>query len=252
MLHNMKELSSYDILATDGSIGTVHDLLIDDKYWTVRYLVVDTMKWLPGRKVLISPMSINDFDFVNGNVALSLTKEMIKNSPSIEADFPVSKKYEIEYNKYFGLRPYWSGERTWGSYFYPTELARVPVENDEIVGEVEDPESSNLRSFKAISGYGIEAKDGDIGHVENFVINDETWNVRYLVVDTKNWWPGKHVLVSPHWINYISWVDKVVRIDLSRDTIKNGPEYDPNQSISKEFEDEIFTKYDKDRPWFWY
>ena len=251
MLHNMKELSSYDILATDGSIGTVHDLLIDDKYWTVRYLVVDTMKWLPGRKVLISPMSINDFDFVNGNVALSLTKEMIKNSPSIDADLPVSKKYEIEYNNYFGLRPYWSGEKAWGSYFYPTELAREPVNND-VIGEVEDPESSNLRSFKEISGYGIEAKDGDIGHVENFVINDKTWNVRYLVVDTKNWWPGKHVLVSPHWINYISWVDKVVHIDLSRDTIKNGPEYDPNQSISKEFEDELLKKYDKDKSRFWY
>jgi sporulation protein YlmC with PRC-barrel domain len=252
MLHNMQEIKSYDIVAIDGSIGTVHDILIDDKHWTVRYLVVDTVKWLPGKKVLISPMHIKDFDLVNGNVELSLTKDKIKNSPPIDMDLPVSKEYELEYSNYFGLRPYWNGHSFWGPYVYPTQLAESTQTNEDYIPDVEHPEEANLRSFKEISGYGIEAKDGGIGHVENFVISDETWNVRYLVVDTSNWWVGKHVLVAPLWINYVSWHDKVVYVDLKKDTIENGPEYDPNQGITQDFEDEIFTRYDKDKPKYWF
>lgn len=251
MLRNMKELRSYDILATDGSIGTLHDLLIDDKHWTVRYLVVDTIKWLPGRKVLISPMSFDGFDYVKGDLKLSLTKEKIKNSPPIEADLPVSKKYEEEYNNFFGFRPYWVGEKGWGPYYYPSELAKSHSTTEEAIAGIENYEEPNLRSFKELTGYSIEAIDGDIGHVENFVVCDETWNVRYLVVDTSNWWVGKHVLVSPEWIEYISFEDKVVRVNVKKDTIKNGPEYDPNQEITREFEDEIFTRYNKDKPRFW-
>lgn len=251
MLHNIKELNRYDIKAIDGSIGTVHDLLMDDDQWTIRYLVVDTIKWLPGRKVLISPMSIKDFDLVHGDIQLSLTKETIKNSPPMEEDLPVSKKYEIVYNKYYGLRPYWGSHDIWGSYVYPTELVKSGTANPEDIPAVEDPEASNLRSFKEVSGYGVEAKDGEIGHVENFVVCDDTWKVRYLVVDTKNWWIGKHVIISPEWIDEISWSDKILRVDLNRDTIKNGPEYDPNEGITKEFEDEIFTKYDKLKYWYY-
>ena len=245
MLQNMKELKKFDISAIDGPIGTVHDFLIDENQWTVRYLVVDTMKWLPGKKVLISPMSVVDFDLINGNIQLSLSKEKIKNSPPLESELP-TKEYEANYIHYYGLRPYWSGHSFWGDYMYPTELAR-DEQSEDLIDTLEN--EYQLRSFTDIAGYSIEAIDGNIGHVENFVICDETWQVRYLVVDTKNWWVGKHVLVAPQWITYVSWLEKVVRVQLKQDTIKNGPEYDPNQSISRELEDEIFTKYDK--PKFW-
>lgn len=246
MLHNIKELKKYDISAIDGPIGTVHDFILDDKQWTIRYLVVDTMKWLPGRKVLISPMSIIEFDFVNGNIQLSLTKEKIKESPPIETKIP-TVEYEANYVHYYGLRPYWSGHGFWGEYTYPSELAK-DIPKEDTLGEPNY--ESSLRSFSEISGYAIEATDGNIGHVENFVICDDTWQVRYLVVDTKNWWVGKHVLVAPQWITYVSWVEKVVRVELTKKTIENGPEYDPDQPITRELEDELFTKYDKPKFWF--
>lgn len=250
MFHNMKEMKKFDIVATDGPIGTVHDFLLDDKYWTVRYLVVDTRKWLPGEKVLISPMSIKDFDLVNGAIQLSLTKEEIKDSPPIDADKPVSRKYETEFNNYYGLRPYWQGPGFWGTYMYPKELARSVINNEEEKAHEEIPEQeTNLRSFVELKGYMIEAVDGEIGHVETFVICDETWNIRYIVVNTNNWWFGKHVLVATQWINYVNWQDRLVNIDLKKDTIKNGPEYDPNMGVTREFEDEIFTRYDKPKYW---
>jgi sporulation protein YlmC with PRC-barrel domain len=246
MLHNIKELNKFDIIATDGAIGTVHDFVLDEKHWTVRYLVVDTMKWLPGRKVLISPMSIKDFDLVNGNIEVSLTKEKIKNSPELDEHLPITKNYEVDLIHYYGLRPYWSGQSSWGEYLYPTELASS--QHEEKVGREFDEENT-LRSFSEISGYSIEASDGNIGHVENFVICDQTWKVRYLVVDTKNWWVGKHVLTAPQWISYISWPEKIMRVDLNKAQIENGPEYNPDQVVTKEFEDEIFTKYDKPKYW---
>ncbi|RXJ04125.1 PRC-barrel domain containing protein [Anaerobacillus alkaliphilus] len=241
MLHNIKELKKFDIIAVDGPIGTVHDFLLDDKEWTIRYLVVDTMKWLPGKKVLISPMTIAELDLVNGNLFLFLTRETIKSSPALETKLP-TRAYEASFVHYYGLRPYW---------YLAEKAAHESVGNQEIEDVVTEnyEHESTLRSFLDIEGYHIEATDGRIGHVENFVVCDETWKVRYLVVDTQNWWVGKHVLVDPEWISYVSWQEQIVRVDLTKETIKNGPEYDPNRAITRELEDEIYTKYDKPRFW---
>ncbi|MCT8138217.1 PRC-barrel domain-containing protein [Anaerobacillus sp. CMMVII] len=245
MLHNIKELKKFDITAMDGPIGTVHDFLLDEKDWEVRYVVVDTMKWLPGRKVLISPMSVTEFDFVNGNIKLSLTKDKIKSSPPLETELP-SKQYEANFVHYYGLRSYWSGDSFQGEFTDSTELTK---QLSEIGAERELVGNQTLRSFVEVSGYTIEAVDGPIGHVENFVICDETWKLRYLVVDTKNWWIGKHVLIAPQWITYVNWSDQVVRVELQKEAIKNGPEYDPEKGITREFEDELFTKYNKSKFW---
>ncbi len=249
MLYNAKELKKYDILATDGEIGTVHDFYLDEDKWTVRYLVVDTMKWLPGRKVLISPMNVTGTDDVQKFVAVNLTKESIKDSPEINLDLPISKRLENDITRHYYLPPYWRGEGFWGHYMHPNELAKAHVDQhlyeDTYVGENE----SALRSFKEITGYNIVAKDGRIGHVEDFVICDETWSVRYMVVDTKNWWPGKHVLVSPDWIDRVIWGDKEIHVDLEVAAIENGPEYDPNSFLTKDFEEEVYLKYNKHKYW---
>ncbi len=241
MLHNIKELNKFDIIAIDGPIGTVHDFLLDDKEWTIRYLVVDTKKWLPGQKVLISPGAITEFDLVNGNIVLSLTKDKIKSSPALETELP-TREYEASFVHYYGLRPYW---------FLAEKVAHTSIGNQEVedvvTGNYEN--ESTLRSFKELEGYTIEATDGKIGHVENFVMCDESWKVRYLVVDTKKWWFGKRVLVSPEWITYVSWPENIVRVELMQETIKNGPEYHPDQALTRELEEELYTKYGKPRFW---
>jgi sporulation protein YlmC with PRC-barrel domain len=251
MLYEGKDLKRFDIQATDGSIGTVHDFFFDDQKWTARYLVVDTMKWLPGQKVLISPMSIGKVEAVAEEVALSLTKEQIKDSPTIDADKPVSKQNELVISDYYGFPPYWSGmERSfWGSYLYPAELYKNReryVMDETYNGNSED---SHLRSMKEVSDYHVHATDGQIGHIEDFLIDEQTWAIRYLIVDTKNWWPGRKVLISPDWMNEVSWDEKTVYVDFTKEEIKNGPEYTKAKEVSRDFETSLYEKYNKIGYW---
>jgi len=97
--------------------------------------------------------------------------------------------------------------------------------------------------------YRIHALDGEIGHVEDFVFEDSSWAIRYLIIDTRNWWPGKKVLVSPEWIHNISWERSMVEVDLHRDTIKQAPEYDPYTPISREYETLLFDHYRREAYW---
>jgi sporulation protein YlmC with PRC-barrel domain len=238
LLHNTKKIKSFGIKATDGEIGTVHDLLFTDDKWTTRHLVVDTMKWLPGRKVLLSPMSIDQVNTLEDQVKVLLDKEKIKNSPDIDTDKPVSRAQETILGKFYGLYPYWHGAGYWGPYWNPYDLAHSDL---VLEGELEEGESYNdihLRSVNEVVGYQIEALDGSIGHVEDFIISEETWQIKYLVIDTQNWWPGKKVLVSTDWIQDVRWTDRSVKVELTKDVIKSGPEYTPDQIISSEFEDE--------------
>jgi hypothetical protein len=209
------------------------------------------MKWLPGRKVLVSPMSIEQVDISEGKVDVTLTKGKIKNSPHVDTDKPVSKQYELEYGSYYGYPPYWGAAGTgyWGAHWYPTELAQQRIEELSEIEEIEKDNESNLRSLKEVTGYHIHATDGNIGHVEDFIICDRTWTVRYIVVDTKNWWPGKQVLISPEWITDVRWKEDTVHVDLTKETIINGPEYIPTEDISREYEDVLYENYHKIKYW---
>ena len=83
---------------------------------------------------------------------------------------------------------------------YPRLSDAIQRKNEEARAEREEANDVHLRSANKVTGYRIGATDGDIGHVEDFIIDDETWEIRYMVVDTQNWWPGKKVLVAPQWI----------------------------------------------------
>lgn len=254
MLHNGLLLKKYGIHAKDGNIGTVHDFFFDDKDWKVRYLVVDTAKFLPGKKVLISPASIDRVDSYNKNVNLTLTKEEIENSPDIDTDKPISRKYEMEHAKYFGYQPYWSGPGGWGPTAYPMnrsgQLSAVVAKEKEILTkDFEEEQDSNLRSFGEVLNYDIAAIDDKIGHVEDFILCDSSWTIRYLVVDTKNWWPGKKVLLSPEWIKEVSWKARNVHVDLYKSAIENGPEYKPEEIITREYENKLYDQYSKKKYW---
>jgi hypothetical protein len=243
LLHQGKELRKLDIRAVDGDIGTVHDFFFDDKHWTTRYLVVDTMKWLPGRKVLISPMSIQEVEPVVGAIALSVTKEKIKKSPETDTDKPVSREHELKFYGHYSYLPYWaSGRGAWGPHWYPADLAKHGAGQKEEFADTERHDESNLRSMKEVTGYHIEAKDGSIGHVEDFIFCDESWAIRYMVVDTKNWWPGKKVLVSPEWITHVNWDEQTVYVNLLQDTIKNSLEFNPDEMITEEHKEISYTR----------
>lgn len=255
MLRSVDELKGYAVEATDGEVGSVVEFYFDDESWTIRYLVADTGTWLTGRKVLISPSALGDVDWSSRKLRVNVTRERVENSPGIDTDKPVSRQHEMDYSDYYGYPYYWGGPYLWGPVAMPSGYRgtyapqRPTTVEKELEAAKRQQEDVHLRSTKEVSGYYIEASDGDIGHVEDFLIDDETWTIRYMVVDTRNWWPGKKVVVSPEWIRGVSWTDEKVRIDLSREAIKNAPEFDEHAPLSRDYERQLYGHHG--RPEYW-
>jgi hypothetical protein len=252
MLRALDELKGLAIAATDGEIGKIIDCYFDDEKWTIRYLIVDTGGWLTGRDVLISPYSVKGVEWHAGRIVVGLNKRQVENSPRVEEHKPVSRQHEADFLTYYGYPFYWSGPYVWGPGLLPAQVI-TPQPADSQAQEIEEKRRRNddihLRSTREVTGYSIGAKDGDIGHVETFIADDESWTLRYMIIDTRNWLPGKKVLVSPEWISKVSWSDKSVYVDLSRDSIKNCPEYDPYAPIERDYEDRLYKHYQRGAYW---
>ena len=249
MLRSLKELEQYKVNATDGDIGSVVDFLLDDKRWTIRYLVVKAGGFFSNRQVLISPAFFREADWSTQRFHLALTREKVKNSPDIDVDRPVSRQFESNYYRYYNYPYYWGSSGLWGVGAYPTSLAPgvwrgAPEYPDEETKDV------HLRSAKEVTGYHIHGDDGTIGHVADFIVDDGTWEVRYLVVDTANWWDnGRSVLVAPYWASSVNWAKQEVHVDLSRQAIKDGPVWDISAVIGREYEARLYNHYG--RPVYW-
>ena len=245
MLSIAKTLKGYQLHGLDGEIGRVKEFYFDDLHWTVRYLVANAGSWLTGRQVLIAPYALVSVLPDAKQISINLSRKQIEEGPSLDSDKPVSKQFENSYWGYYGWPRYWSGPYMWGA--YPT-LARDRTEWIEATGadEVWDP---NLRSTGEVTGYHIQATDGEIGHVEDFIIDDETWAIRYLVIDTKNWWPGEKLLVSPRWITRVSWADRKVFVDLSREVIRHSPKYSEDALLTRDYEDRLHRHYNRRGYW---
>jgi hypothetical protein len=244
MLRSVKSLSGYKIGASDGTIGKVDGFLFHDFSWIIRYLVVDTGGWLPGRKVLISPVALVQPTADVKILPVNLTREQVKNSPDIDTDKPVSRQAEIELHKHYDWTPYWTG----GGFAAPV-IEPSSEEKKQAAVAAKEKVDLLLRSTQEVIGYHIHATDGDIGHAEDFILDDEGWTIRYLVVDTRNWLPGRSVLISPQWIEKISWSDSKVRIDLLKDQIKDSPRYDPSSPINQEYETRLYDFYGRPKYW---
>jgi uncharacterized protein YrrD len=263
MLQSMNALNNRSIGASDGAIGSLTDLYFDDFDWVVRYLVVDTGTWLNSREVLLSPIALRYETISTDPVYVSLSKAQVENSPSIDTDKPVSRQNESEHLTYYGYPSYWDGAGIWGGGMYPYALTpggdfkrenRVDREQAETEFRRREKyahahDDPHLRSMEEVIGYHIHAKDGDIGHVEDILIDDETWAIRYFVINTSNWWVGHKVLVSPQWIIDLSWADESVSLDMSRDIIKSAPHFEGVGDFDREQEISLFEHYGRKGYW---
>ena len=244
MLHKANTLKNFTLCCLDGEIGTVQDFYFDDQYWTIRYLIADTGNWLTGRKVLISPYALGAVMQTEQRIAINLTKQQVEDGPSLDSDKPVSRQFELAYYGYYGWPMYCCGPYAWGFYPYPS------VKNNWHDATNEEPAGDpHLRSIHEVSGYHIHAADGEIGHVEDFIIDDETWAIRYLVIDTRNWWPGKQVLISPRWIERVSWGERLVFLNLSSETIKQSPAYTEESLLTRDYETKLYGHYNRQGYW---
>jgi hypothetical protein len=226
-------------------VGTIKEFYFDDHHWTVRYLVADTGNWLTGRKVLISPYALSMINKGKRYINVDLTQKQIEESPSLDTDKPVSQQFEESYNRYYGFPMYWNGPFMWGAYPF-IERKRIKLTEVNSNGKSWNP---NLRSTSVVSGYNIQASDGEIGHVDDFVMDDATWGIRYLVVDTVNWWPEEKVLISPRWIERVSWEMSKLFINLSREAIKQSPEYTDGSQLTREYETKLHQHYKRQAYW---
>lgn len=247
MLIAYQQIRGASLRGTDGIVGHVDDLFFDAETWEVRYVVTDTGEWLPGRKVLLPPSVITEKDWGAGVAAVGLTRERVKQSPDIETQKPVSREMELELFEHYNVPMYWgpAGSAIAGG------AGVVPAAMEVSTGETRRviSDSANLRSANAVGRYYINATDGDIGHIEDFIIDDQEWVVRYLAIDTKNWIPARKVLVSPQWVESISWADATVDVNLSREVIKGAPEYDPISPVNRAYEEHLYDYYGRERYW---
>lgn len=263
MLRSLKELENYQISATDGQIGHIRDFYFDDDAWAVRYIVVDTGNWLVGREVLISPISVQYSGWAERTMPVCITREQVRNSPGIDTDKPVSRQHEEQYLGFYGYPYYWGGAGMWGEGPYPYALVpgyaggrvdRVEHEReleaylrDERVRHRND--DPHLRSCNAVAGYRVHANDGDLGHVAGFLVDDETWAIHHVIVDTSNWWLGHKVLIAPRWISNVQWADRTVSVDLSRDSIRNAPPYDATVEWSQDQDQLLYHHFGRSGYW---
>lgn len=257
MLRSMHDLENYSIAAIDGEIGHVTDFLFDDKEWVIRYFIVETGSWLSSRKVLISPIGIRKTNWLDKLLPVSITQEQVKNSPNIDTNKTVTRQHEIDLLDYYSY-PYY-----WGNGMYPhllisgfgepahtkQETVDIEIMHKEAIIERHEKDDPNLRSCKNIIGYHIHATDGEIGHVSGILIEEFTMVVRYLVIDTTNWFGGTKVLISPESIKEINWLDKSVTIDLTCNKIKEAPEYHPDKELSRDDEIAFYKHYNFSSYW---
>ena len=256
MLWDASAINGYAIEASDGRLGTVSDLLFEDAGWVVRWLVVDTGNWLPGRKVLLPLSALGRPDRALRHFPVKLTMEHVKDSPDVDTDQPVSRQIEAHVYDYFGWDPHWGGSFLPVSDAMATpfvaplyepgstrpDLARAGAQPNE-----SDP---HLRSIATIIGCHIHVSDGEIGHVEDFLVDDAGWNIRYIKVDTRNWWPGEHVLISPYAVREIDWADRHVELNITRAQVKASPPWDSVAMVDHAYEEQLHGHYDW--PGYWY
>jgi hypothetical protein len=241
MLRSHSDLRRLKIRAKDGDLGSVHDFYFDDELWMVRFYVVDTGTWLIGRKVLISPVATGEADLQEEVIPVDLTMDQVKNSPDVSTERPVSKQAVAGLYAYYGWAFPWEG-----AVYMPPSLAADPA----AVEEPEEPKGDpHLRSAREIDGYRIEATDGTIGHVEDLLINDEDVRIRYLVVDTRNFLPGRHVVISPDWVRELNYPSQKVIVDLTKKEIETSPEYSATAQLDRDQEARIFSHYRRKPYW---
>lgn len=264
MLHTAKDLHDFTVGATDGEIGEVKDVYFDDERWAIRYMVVEAGGWLRGRKVLISPIAVRDVNWDDEVMNVNLSQQQVRDCPGIDTDKSVSRQHEIDYDDYYGYPSYWEGANLWGLGAYPIpwvgaspDAALASRQPDDTVARdrlqrldrARESADSHLRSSKEVIGYEIMATDGPIGRVDDFVFDDQSWAIRYMVVDTRKWLPGKHVLLSPEWIDSVSWPEHEVYMSLTREAVERSPEYDPSGPITREHETALHEHHGRRAYW---
>jgi len=257
MLFAVSGLEGCPVKASDGDIGAVRDFLFDDETWKIRWMAIDADHWLPGRKVLIHPSAIAPLTLPPKpalpmvspgqtlELTVNLTKAEIEAGPQAREEDPVNKDMESLLYDYYGWDPYW-GATHFGAVALPNAEARIVGDAARRDADAQIPPvdgADRLHSVASVNGYRVHASDGDIGHVENLLADDSNWEIRYLIIATRNWLPGKVVQLSPYAVKDIDWFEHHINVRVTRDQVRSAPAWDPLAMVDQVREEQFHRHF---------
>lgn len=254
MLRNVNHLQGFGLEAQDGHIGHAENIYFDDDDWAIRYLIVQTGSWIRRKHVLISPIFITGVNWPEQTISVSLTQEQVRHSPDMNMKEPISRRQEREFYQYYQTPGYWAGYGLWGTGMHPEDVLSIRTKDKSPAeSKVEEPEDEagevHLRSSARVNGYSILGNRGEIGKVADFIFDDRTWAIRYLVVTTGRFFGGKQLLIAPSWAKDISWKRRQVYVNMENSKIEDAPEYNPDEPVTPEYEEKLFQHYGRRSPW---
>jgi hypothetical protein len=261
MLFAVAGLVGCPVEGKDGRVGVVKDFLFDARNWKLRWMSVDTGRWLPGRQILIHPSAIAPLNVgmperrmlpmmspgQTLTLSVDLTKQQIEASPDAREDEPCTKQLETRLYDHYGIDPYWGDtyfraaevDPVWEPPIFDIAAPRTDADKEALPADL-DP---HLMSAAEVKGYHVQATDGDIGRVEHLLADDANWDIRYLVIATRNWLPGKHVRIAPFAVTEIDWREREVKLNVTREKVQSAPSWDPAEMADQVSEDEFHRHF---------
>jgi hypothetical protein len=237
MLVSLEKVRGYQVVAArKADLGPMDEVYFDDREWKIRFFIVRTSRFL-GRDVLIAPEAVAWINDEDEQLALKITRKQVEGSPPVDFAKTVSQQEVERYYGYYGWPYYWGVPAPW-----TVGMVR-PHEPPPPPDEAEAGADPHLRSLGEVTGYRIQGLDDDIGHLEDMVVDVDGWTIRYLVVDTRNWWPGKRVLLLPGSVSAFDWHLRQVLVGVQRDVIKEAPEWERERPLTREDERRIHAHY---------
>lgn len=235
MLELVSALQHLGIHAVDGDLGKVVDILFDDESWSARYFVVETGGWLSRRRVLISPIAVQQVDERARTASVGLTRAQLADSPSVDTEMPLSRQMELKYRDYFSWPLYWVDTylEAYSYDAYPRLAAaenavrsgREPRKEPLLLGPPKgDP---HLRSAAKVLGYAVMAIDGHAGDLQDLIVDTDGWTIRSLVVRASHRGQQVIVLVPPDRVRDVNWATSIVHVNASRREIRQSPSFEP-------------------------
>lgn len=245
MLRRIHEIEGFKIHASDGEIGRVASLLFDDELWAVRYALVDTGPWIFGKSVLVSPVHVKTIDFDNHEVRVDLTRDQVKESPQVATHEPVSRAKERQFHQYYRIPVYWGGTGLWGTQMYPTFMPGVNYVNESVEKlSAGTSRENHLRSSREVRGYSLEAEDGRVGKVSDMLMEEDSYAVRYFVIEIDRELSAGSLLISPDWVTGVRWIDAAIHVPCSVEMVTSAPGRDrADPPIDRELEAELYRHY---------
>lgn len=243
MLRSLNKIMNFKLQGLDKEVGSCKDFIFDDKFWVIRYLEVDTSKWLPfGGKVLICPISLSEPNWEKHQFLANLTRVDIKGCPPLDEHQPISHLYEAELFKYYGYGIYWMDVGEWVCTDSPAESADASLYRSETKNKFEN---LHLHATNEIKGYDVHASGQNIGNIDDFILDDDNWTISYIVIDMRSWLPvGRKVLISHKCIEAVNWAEHSISVNVSAHEIKANPLFDLKRLIDLQSDSNLDKYYE--------